>query len=158
MISAAKKAERSPMAGMLKIFISSHGKFAEGIKSSLQILLGKCENITVYSAYLDESSVQEKLDEFYAGVQEADQVVLLSDLYGGSVNSVMYTYLNRENTYLITGINLALVMELAMKEAVTKQELEELVVSSREVMLLLEAEESEDGSEDASAGEEEDFF
>ncbi len=115
---------------MLKIFISSHGKFAEGIKSSLQILLGGCENITVFSAYIDESSVQEKLDEFYADVHEGDQVVLLSDLYGGSVNSVMYTYLNRENTYLIAGINLALVLELATREAVTKEELEELVISS----------------------------
>ncbi len=143
---------------MLKIFISSHGKFAEGIKSSLQILLGGCENITVFSAYVDESSVQEKLDEFYANVCEDDQIVLLSDLYGGSVNSVMYTYLNRENTYLIAGINLALVLELATREMVTKQELEELVASSREMMMLLELEEGDSGAEDTSAGEEEDFF
>ena len=143
---------------MLKIFISSHGKFAEGIKSSLQILLGDCENITVYSAYIDESCVQEKLDEFYAGVKKEDQVVLLSDLYGGSVNSVMYTYLNRENTYLIAGVNLALVMELAARETVTKQELEELVVSAREMMLLLESEESEKDSDDTLSKAEEDFF
>lgn len=143
---------------MLKIFISSHGKFAEGIKSSLQILLGGCENITVFSAYIDEGSVQEKLDEFYADVHEGDQVVLLSDLYGGSVNSVMYTYLNRENTYLIAGINLALVLELATREAVTKEELEELVISSREMMMLLEPEELDSNSGDTSDGEEEDFF
>lgn len=143
---------------MLKIFISSHGKFAEGIKSSLQILLGGCENITVFSAYIDESSVQEKLDEFYADVHEGDQVVLLSDLYGGSVNSVMYTYLNRENTYLIAGINLALVLELATRESVTKEELEELVISSREMMMLLEPEELDSDSGDTSDGEEEDFF
>ncbi len=83
---------------------------------------------------------------------------MLSDLYGGSVNSVMYTYLNRENTYLIAGINLALVLELATREMVTKQELEELVASSREMMMLLELEEGDSGAEDTSAGEEEDFF
>ena len=143
---------------MLKIFISSHGKFAEGIKSSLQILLGGCDPLPVFSAYIDESSVQEKLDEFYADVHEGDQVVLLSDLYGGSVNSVMYTYLNRENTYLIAGINLALVLELATREAVTKEELEELVISSREMMMLLEPEELDSNSGDTSDGEEEDFF
>ncbi len=143
---------------MLKIFISSHGRFADGIKDSLRILLGECKNITVYSAYIDEGSVQERLDEFYEGMQEGDQAVLLSDLYGGSVNSVMYTYLNRENTYLIAGINLALVMELAMKESVTKQELEELVVSSRKMMLLLEPEGLDDDPDGKTSGEEEDFF
>lgn len=121
-------------------------------------MLGGCENITVFSAYIDESSVQEKLDEFYADVHEGDQVVLLSDLYGGSVNSVMYTYLNRENTYLIAGINLALVLELATRESVTKEELEELVISSREMMMLLEPEELDSDSGDTSDGEEEDFF
>ena len=74
------------------------------------------------------------------------------------MNSVMYTYLNRENTYLIAGINLALVLELATREAVTKEELEELVISSREMMMLLEPEELDSNSGDTSDGEEEDFF
>ena len=56
---------------------------------------------------------------------------MLSDLYGGSVNQKMYMYLERENTYLISGVNLALVLELCMVEEVSKECLEQLVEQSR---------------------------
>ena len=49
-------------------------------------------------------------------------------------------------------------LELATREAVTKEELEELVISSREMMMLLEPEELDSNSGDTSDGEEEDFF
>ena len=33
---------------MLKIFLSSHGSMASGMQSSLKILMGECENLTVF--------------------------------------------------------------------------------------------------------------
>lgn len=53
---------------MLKIFLSSHGSMASGMQSSLKILMGECENLTVFDAYLDESCVQDHLDAFYETV------------------------------------------------------------------------------------------
>ena len=70
---------------MLKFFISSHGHFASGIYSSLEILMGPNSRVTVFDAYVNQDSVQEHLDAFYENVAEDDQVLLLSDLYGGSV-------------------------------------------------------------------------
>ena len=69
---------------MLKIFLSSHGSMASGMQSSLKILMGECENLTVFDAYLDESCVQDHLDAFYETVGPEDEVLLCSDLYGGS--------------------------------------------------------------------------
>ena len=124
---------------MVKIFISSHGHFASGIKSSLDILLGNSDFITVFDAYVDEKSVQYALDEFYKKVKEKDQVILLSDLLGGSVNSTMFLYLEKPNTMLVAGMNLALVLELAMhEEEITKEELEQMVENSRHVLKLIE--------------------
>ncbi len=119
---------------MLKIFLSSHGHFASGMKSSLDILLGDSSKVTIYDAYVDESNVQEQLDNFYTKINEDDQILLLSDLYGGSVNQVMYLYLERPNTMLVAGVNLALVLELAIRESITVQELEDLVQQSREML------------------------
>ena len=42
---------------MLKIFLSSHGSMASGMQSSLKILMGECENLTVFDAYLDASII-----------------------------------------------------------------------------------------------------
>ena len=127
---------------MLKIFISSHGHFASGIKSSVEILMGPNPRITVFDAYINQESVQENLDAFYETVGEDDKVLLLSDLYGGSVNQVMYTYLTRPNTRLVAGVNLALVLELAVREEVSDAELEELVEQSRTMLRIVELEKS----------------
>ena len=125
---------------MLKIFLSSHGHMASGIKSSLDILIGNTDKITVFDAYVDEKNVQDVLDDFYKTVGEDDEVLLLSDLYGGSVNQVMFTYLNRPNTRLVSGVNLALVLELAIKETISDSELEELVETSRMMMKIVKIE------------------
>ena len=125
---------------MLKIFLSSHGHMASGIKSSLDILIGNTDKITVFDAYVDEKNVQDVLDNFYKTVSEDDEVLLLSDLYGGSVNQVMFTYLNRPNTRLVSGVDLALVLELAIKETISDSELEELVETSRMMMKIVKIE------------------
>jgi len=123
---------------MLKIFISSHGHFASGIKSSVEILMGPNPRITVFDAYVDQDSVQEHLDAFFQTVEADDQVLLLSDLYGGSVNQVMYTYLTKPNTTLIAGVNLALVLELAVKEEIDPEDLADLVEQSRTMLRIVE--------------------
>ena len=133
---------------MLKFFISSHGHFASGINSSLEILMGPNSRVTVFDAYVNQDSVQEHLDAFYENVAEDDQVLLLSDLYGGSVNQVMYTYLQKPNTRLVAGINLALVLELAVREEISDEELEEVVAQSREMLRVVKLDTTEEETED----------
>ncbi len=97
---------------MLKIFLSSHGRFASGIRSSCEILLGAQQNLTVFDAYVDNDTVQEHLDDFYKTVSAEDQVLLCSDLYGGSVNQSMYPYLQKPNTRLVSGVNMTFMMNV----------------------------------------------
>lgn len=126
---------------MLKIFLSSHGHLASGFKSSLDILLGNSSNVYIFDAYVDEHSVQFKLDEFYQLVCADDQVILMSDLYGGSVNQAMTAYLNHPNTTLITGINLSLILELSIKQGIVSEiEIEEIVKNSRRMMKVVKYE------------------
>lgn len=101
---------------MLKIFLSSHGSMASGMQSSLKILMGECENLTVFDAYLDESCVQDHLDAFYETVGPEDEVLLCSDLYGGSVNQAMFTYLDRPNTRLVSGVNMSFMMNVLSED------------------------------------------
>ena len=128
---------------MLKLFLSSHGHLASGMKSSLDILLGNSDVVSVFDAYVDECSVQEKLDAFYATVNADDEVLLLSDMVGGSVNQVMMTYLDKPNTRLVSGVNLACVLELAIQESVSDEQLEEIVTRSREMLQIIRLENTE---------------
>lgn len=142
---------------MLKIFLSSHGRFASGIQNSCGILIGPSENLTVFDAYLDETSVQEKLDEFYKTVGEDDQVLLCSDLYGGSVNQAMYVYLQKPNTRLVAGVNMTFMMNvLAEEDGLSDERLDEIIQESREYLRRVELEPEPEQSGAADAGD--DFF
>ena len=119
---------------MLKLFISSHGHLASGIKSSLDILLGNSDNVVAFDAYVNQDNLADQLNKFYETVNDNDEVILLSDLYGGSVNNEMMLHLNQANTRLVTGVNLALVLELACKQSVTDEQLKEIIEQSRTVL------------------------
>lgn len=137
---------------MRKFFISSHGHLASGMKTSLEILLGKAENVTVFDAYVDKTTVESQVEAWLETLGEDDQAIMLSDLYGGSVNQVLYRYLDRPNTFLVAGVNLGLVLELvAMSDMeITKEELDRIIQSSKEAMIRVELDDSE--------VEEDDFF
>ena len=142
---------------MVKILLSSHGHFASGLKTSLDILLGNSDVVTAIDAYVDDSNLADKLDEFFAQTAENDQVIMMSDLLGGSVNTEMYKRLTRPNTYLIAGVNLALVLEIAAmagfnEDGFEKDFLLNTVENSKNAIELLELEEAEEQPE------EEDFF
>ncbi len=118
---------------MKKYFIASHGKLASGFKSSLEILLGNAQNVTVFDAYLDEKNFEPVLVDYLNSQTESDQIILMSDLYGGSVNQIMVTHAQKSNIELIAGVNLAFVLEIvAMGENhLTHVEIDELIVNSR---------------------------
>ncbi|MPM58490.1 hypothetical protein SDC9_105321 [bioreactor metagenome] len=121
---------------MRKFFIASHGRFASGLRSSLEILLGKVENVTIFDAYLDERNVEDEVNNFLANVHHEDQAILLSDLYGGSVNQVLYRFLEDPRVMLVTGVNLALVLELvAVSDApLSNAELDQLIALAQKAM------------------------
>ena len=76
---------------------------------------------------------------------------MLSDLYGGSVNNTMYTYLTKPNRFLVAGVNLALVIELLTHQTITKEELDEIVNNAKGMMTQLV-------NDDQPVQAEEDFF
>lgn len=121
---------------MKKYFIASHGKLASGFKSSLEILLGNAQNVTVFDAYLDEKNFEPVLVDYLNSQTESDQIILMSDLYGGSVNQIMVTHAQKSNIELIAGVNLAFVLEIvAMGENhLTHVEIDELIVNSRKAL------------------------
>lgn len=136
---------------MVKYLISAHGRMASGIKESLNVLLGASSQVEIFDAYVDESNVEEELKKRIEGTPEDHYLVMMSDIASGSVNQIMMRYLNRERTFLVTGINLALVVGLtaAYTETITAEQIEAVVSQSREMMMLMNLPETQ---------EDDDFF
>ena len=122
----------------MKLLIGSHGHLASGIQSALSILMGEdAEKVTVIDAYIDERNIDEELAQFFAQTASEEEVLMLSDLYGGSVNQKMYLYLERPNTYLIAGVNLAFVIECCLKESISIEDLQETLENARAMMRMV---------------------
>lgn len=138
----------------MKILLGSHGRLASGIKTSIEILMGESStrNLTVIDAYIDSSNIDLQLKDFFDQVDEKEQVLMLSDLYGGSVNQKMYLYLNRKNTYLVSGVNLAFVLEICMLEQVDNEILERIIQQAREMQRVIYFDEIQE------IGNDEEFF
>lgn len=115
---------------MKKILIATHGYLASGFLSSIQLLTGDIQGITVINAYIDECDFAQELDIFIDQVNEQDQIFVFTDLFGGSVNQrVTQTFLEKEiDVTILSGFNLPILLEivLATKE-LTKEDIQKIV-------------------------------
>ena len=134
---------------MKKVLLMSHGKFAEGIKSSVDVLMGGDDNLTVFNAYINEDSMEDFLADYFNRIDSNDQVIMMSDVFCGSINQKMVLKLNRPDTFLITGINLPCVLEVLMniEDKLTKQQIENIVDESRLALKIIELDKNEEDTE-----------
>lgn len=103
---------------MRQFIIASHAHFAAGINESVSLLSGERGNIRTLSMYVDgnndlAAAAAKMLDE----TPEGDDLVVCTDLFGGSVNNEFTSIVQRRpNTYLVTNMNLPLIIQLLFAE------------------------------------------
>ena len=83
----------------MKLLIASHGTFAKGIKSALKIIVGNVDNITTINAYVDECDFKKELDTFFE-VNKDEEIIVCTDLFGGSVNQAIIQKLKEKDFYI----------------------------------------------------------
>ncbi|MBS4206565.1 PTS N-acetylglucosamine transporter subunit IIBC [Bacillus sp. FJAT-50079] len=128
---------------MKKVLIATHGKLAEGIVSSAEIILGKQENVYFINAYVDEIPFNEKIEDFLEkNISDDDHLIILTDVFGGSVNQTSLRYISNEQVNIITGFNLPLLLEILMlSEAdITTEKIKEIITNSKEQIIYVNEE------------------
>lgn len=101
-----------------KILIATHGKFADGIHDSLQMIAGIHDGIESICAYSQQDIdyrdlIRRKVSEHDYGTSN---LLVITDLVGGSVNNEFMKYIKDYPFYLIGGLNLGLLLELVMRK------------------------------------------
>ncbi|WLT00737.1 PTS fructose transporter subunit IIA [Lactobacillus helsingborgensis] len=136
---------------MTDILIASHGHFASGLKSSIDILTGMAKKIQVIDAYVDKSDYTKQITDF---IQNAKRpAVIFTDLKGGSVNQkVVLKAAQEKDIFIVTQTNLAVVLAVFLdNEKLTKEHLQDLINQSQVELFQLN-----DGDE--SNTQEDEFF
>ena len=101
---------------MRRILIATHEKYAEGIKAAAELILGPHPEIETICAFTEDIALDRQMEIYFKHCNAEDEVIILTDVYGESVNQACMNYVSRPNTHLITGMNLALVLQIIMME------------------------------------------
>lgn len=135
---------------MTEILIASHGHFASGLKSSIDILTGMGNQVKTIDAYVNQTDYTDQINDFIKTAKRP--AVIFTDLKGGSVNQkVVLKTASEKDIYVITQTNLAIVMAVLLdSEKLTENHLEELIQQSQ-VELFKVDKENKDLEEQKSA-------
>jgi len=91
---------------MRKIVVASHSLLAQGFKDTLEFLTGKGDAVCAVCAYVNDNG--EGLDAAVeAALSGADEVVVLTDMVGGSVNQ-RFSRFASDRVHVVAGVNLPL--------------------------------------------------
>lgn len=99
-----------------KIVIATHGELAKGFVSALNIIAGNTAGIEMICGYLNaDFNLPHEIERI---MEETDftttDLVVCTDLMGGSVNNEFVKYLGQYPFHLVTNINLAFLVDLVL--------------------------------------------
>ncbi|MBS4535584.1 PTS sugar transporter subunit IIA [Clostridium sp. D2Q-14] len=98
---------------MRQYLLASHGSLSEGLLDSVEMILGKNHKISTISAYKKgDYDLNEQLKSVISNIDKDDELIIISDIFGGSVNNECMKLLADDRVHLISGMNLSLVIEL----------------------------------------------
>lgn len=108
------------------LIVTSHGNMAEETVNSAKMIAGDIENIHVISMMADDglSGTTEKFNDVLSQLEKISQIVVLADLKGGTpCNVAMMRLADHPNMQVVTGFNLAMLLEAVFTQAPTAVEL-----------------------------------
>lgn len=133
---------------MTRIILASHGRLADGMKDTLSFILGDLPNVSTICAYVDQDvSLRSQIDQTFAEFSPEDAVVVVTDIFGGSVNNEFMALLGEKDFILVAGMNMPTLVELVSEDEPTVEGVQSVVERGRQSILVcngLASDESEE--------------
>ena len=121
----------------MKILLVSHGDLAQGLCNTAQKFFGASN---IYYANVDletgTTGLIEKVNK-YLNEWKDEQVVVCSDLKGGSANQTVAQMLVNHDFFLVSGMNLALILQLIMCQEVDEDSLKNMIEEAKNDLVLV---------------------
>ena len=122
---------------MNRILIVTHSTLAQGLYETLSFFMGKLDNVEYINAYVENNDIRTTFENKIQSYGD-DNVIVLTDIPGGSVNQIAMELMPKYGYHLVTGTNLSMVLELALKQnELSNEEIKEIVDNSRNNVLYM---------------------
>lgn len=114
---------------MVGVVIASHGKLADELLAAAQSMVGPLPQVRAVSVSAKEAcEPKAALKEAIDALDQGEGVLVLADLFGGSLSQAACTLLHDQRVEVVSGVNLPMVVKLATaREGATVQELARLL-------------------------------
>jgi PTS system mannose-specific IIA component len=107
---------------VIKIVVSAHGKLAQELVNSAEIVAGKQCNLYVVKKSGNDSLVQmqNKINNLLKSINDEDGILILTDMIGGSPCNASTTACRSLNAEILSGVNLPMVLSAIFSSKNTK--------------------------------------
>lgn len=134
---------------MKHFVLASHGNFAAGIMDSLELIMGPQSNFEVFCAYRDgENDIKDRVRAIVDAKKPSEDLIVVTDVFRGSVNNEFMNYTDRSGIYVIAGMNLALLLELQVNQDMDSATMIRAAIRSAQETILFCNEKAEVQDED----------
>lgn len=100
-----------------RFLIATHGTFSAGAKSSLDMIIGAVPYVFMIQAYLDEKiDIAQQINEILEQISDQDELVIFSDIMGGSVTNQLLQHALKPNIHILSGFNLPLLIDVMLAD------------------------------------------
>lgn len=139
------------------VLLVSHGVFAKGLHSVLDMMAGKDRNDILSTSLTDGMSIEtfgSIVKDVVKDIKPEDEIILLGDIIGGSPLTTTLNVLNEKgllkNTIAFGGANVSLALNaVLMKDTLEKEELKKTLINeAKESIQELELNSSDDSDDD----------
>ncbi len=132
---------------MNHIILASHSKLAEGMRETVRFFKADAQLDVI-----EQTQGDTNFEERFCRLIEENQgknIVVFTDLYGGSVNQVAFRTLARHKYWLVTGMNLVVLLEVCFAtEDVDQEMLETAIEAARSSLCLMNLKLPQAGEDD----------
>lgn len=122
----------------MKYICASHGNMASGVKSTVEMFLGKQDDVYAIDAYVEKRDFIQEFLCILESFDRGEEVVVFTDVFSGSVNQMISNYLETYNIKVLAGFNLPLIMEIIMRKApLSDEDINKVVEQAKEQMVYM---------------------
>ena len=98
---------------MRRILITTHGEFAGGLKQMMDFVLGGNDKVEILNAYTTpDFDMDREVAAVMDGAEEGDELIVLTDVLGGSVSNAFSRQLSRPGIYVLAGVNAPMLLAM----------------------------------------------
>lgn len=116
---------------MINILIVTHGNFGKELLKSSELIIGPVEGAESIS-FMQGDSFESLFDKVKEAVERLskDDLIVFTDMYGGSPFNAVTRLLKNNNFYHITGINFPLFIDIAVNRDYSLEEVAEKIIKN----------------------------